>query len=457
MNRFSITIFFLALTSIIQASCLLAGPLYPAPASSGSQEVKPALPDTTDYYSPEFIRNEDVVYLKNIRSVVFRQSDVELSAPVITLNSGETLHLEFDDLNGNIEPYLYTVIHCDANWKTSDLWPNEYIEGLQEDNIEDYQFSFNTLQHYTHYQFGFPNEKMKILLSGNYILKIFKREEKDKETVVLTRRFMVADPKFIIDAKITRASTIEDIETRQEIDFTVNSAGYRVESPYQDIHVTILQNNRWDNALTTLKPFMVRGDVLDYSFDNGINQFDGGNEFRFIDLKSVKMVSGNIRSINMNDTNYLVTLWDNERRTFKVYVNNSDIDGRFLLKTDDESSVETMGEYASVRMFLRYDAPVVHGQLYVAGAFNGWQYNDENLMHYNYSRHGYEATLMLKQGYYDYAYMFLPNQSATGDITYIEGNHSQTQNTYTILVYQRERGTTYDQLVGMGNYTSRGK
>lgn len=412
-------------------------------------------PDSTDYYSSDFVRNEDVVYVKNIRSVVFRQSDVELSAPIINLNSGETLNLEFDDLNSNIVPYYYTIIHCDANWKNSDIWPNEYIDGLQEDNIENYKFSFNTLQHYTHYQLTFPNERMKVLLSGNYILKVYQRNAHSVESVILTRRFMVVDARFAVNATITRATTVEDYETRQEVDFTVNTAGYRVDSPYQDIHVTILQNYRWDNALTTLKPFMVRGELLDYGFDNGINQFDGGNEFRFLDLKSVKMVSGNIRRIDLNDTTYLVTLWDAERRTFKAYINNSDIDGRFILKTDDEPEVETMGEYAHVKFFLRYDAPVVNGQIYIGGAFNGWQYNRENLMHYSFSRHGYEAVLKLKQGYYNFAYMFLPNQSTTGDMTYIEGNHSETQNIYTILVYQRARGTLYDQLVGMGQYDSR--
>jgi|WetSurMetagenome_2_1015567.scaffolds.fasta_scaffold82392_2 hypothetical protein len=413
--------------------------------------------DTTDYYNPAFLRNEDIVYQKNIRSVVFRQSEVEISAPIINLNSGETLHLEFDDLNTNIEPYQYTVIHCDANWKNSDIWPNEYIGGLQEDNIENYEFAFNTLQHYTHYQLNFPNERMKILLSGNYILKVYKRNSHGDEIAVLTRRFMVADSKFAIAANVIRASTVEDYETRQEVDFTVNSAGYRIDSPYQDIHVTILQNYRWDNALTTLKPFMVRGDLLDYSFDNGTNQFDAGNEFRFLDLKSVQTATGNVRRIEMNDSTYLVSLWDNERRTFKAYINNSDIDGRFLLKTEDQPAVETMGEYAHVHFFLRYDAPVADGQIYIGGAFNGWQYNKENLMHYNFNRHGYEAVLKFKQGYYNFAYMYLPNQSSAGDMGYIEGNHSEAQNTYTILVYQHERGTMYDQLVGMGNFDSRAK
>lgn len=413
--------------------------------------------DTVNYFADNFLRNEDVIYQKQIRSVVFRQSETELSSPFINLNSGETLHLEFDDLNANIEPYLYTIVHCDANWKNSDIWANEYIEGLQEDAIEDYAFAFNTLQHYTHYQLTLPNDRMKIMLSGNYILKVYKKNSRGDEIPILTRRFMVVDSRFAVNASVTRASTIEDFETRQEIDFTVNSAGYRVDSPYQDIHVTVLQNYRWDNALTTLKPFMVRGDMLDYSFDNGSNQFDAGNEYRFLDLKSVQTVAGNVRHIEMNDSTYLVTLWDTERRSYKVYINNQDIDGRFLLRTEDQPTVETMGEYADVRFFIRYDAPVADGQVYIGGAFNGWQFNSGNLMHYNFNRRGYEAVLKLKQGYYNFAYMYLPNQSPVADMGYIEGNHSETQNTYTILVYQRERGTTYDQLVGMGIYDSRAK
>ncbi len=421
----------------IRAACLIPGP------------------DTADYFNSNYLRYADYTYKPNIKSILLHQEGFELSDPVIQLNGNDHLNLGFDDLEGNIRQYLYTVIHCDASWHPSEIWFNDYIEGLQEDLIEDYQFSFNTLRAYTHYSLSFPNERLSLKLSGNYILKVYTRNNDGMEELAFTRRFLVFDPKVSLEANVIRATTIEEFETNQEIDFLIHTSGYRIDSPYQDIQVTILQNGRWDNALSTLKPYLIKGDVLDYSYTNGSNQFPGGNEFRRFDIRSLRTVSEKVKGISRTENGYDVNLWESERRTFKVYVQDDDINGKFTLKTYDESAVETMGDYALVHFFLPYAAPVVDGSLYVGGGFNGWQYTPENKMKFNYIRHGYEAEILLKQGYYNYQYILLPNNSGRGDATYVEGSHYQTGNNYTILVYQRERGTVYDQLIAVGNFDSR--
>ena len=199
---------------------------------------------------------------------------------------------------------------------------------------------------------------------------------------------------------------------------------------------------------------MVRNDVLDYSFDNGTNLFDGLNEFRRFDLKSIRFLSEKIRELSFDDTMYFAKLWDSDKRTFKEYVNDGDINGKFLLKTDDGPNVATYGEYVTVKFFLPYEAPIVEGNLYVAGGFNGWQYCPENKMKYNFRRKGYEAAILFKQGYYNYMYVMLPNHSTVGDATWVEGNHSQTLNTYTILVYHRSRSELYDELIATGSFES---
>jgi len=434
-------------TGCFVCSILLALSIFPAQAGT-------VVPDSSEYFSDSFLRYNDHVYLEQIRSVVLCKTGFMLSDPVIQLNTDETLHLEFDDLDGNIREYYYTLIHCDAGWNPTEIWVNEYLDGLMEDRIETYEFSFNTRQAYTHYSVSLPNDRIGIKLSGNYVLRVFTRSGDGQEINAFTRRFLVVDPKVSLKADIRRATTIDENETHQEVDFSILTNGYRIDAPYQDIRVCILQNGRWDNALTTLKPYMVRGDELDYYFDNGTNQFTGGNEFRHFDLKSLKYLSDKVKEISYEAGIYDVTLWETERRTFKVYVKEDDIDGRFLLKTEDEPSVETMGEYANVHFFFPYSAPVIHGNIYVAGGFNCWQYDKDNRMTYNYSRHGYEATVKFKQGYYNYLYTFLPNNSEAGDVTYIEGSHFETENNYTILVYHHERGTVYDQLIAVGNYNS---
>jgi len=414
-----------------------------------------SIQDTSEYFNVSYLRNSDFTYSRNIRSVELYKQGLELSDPIIQLNTYERLELKFDDLEGNIKQYFFSVIHCDANWRKTEIWTNEYMEGVQEDQVEQFNFSFNTRQSYTHYELSFPNDRMAIKLSGNYLLKVYTKTAEGEEVPAFTRRFLVFDPKVTIEANIFRSKTVEESETSQEIDFAIHTNGYRIDGPYQDIQVSILQNGRWDNALTTLKPYMVKGDILDYSFDNGSNQFTGGNEFRHFDTKSLKYLSEKVKEISYDSGEYKVKLWEGERRTFKVYTNDDDINGKFLLRTDDESDVATMGEYAEVYFFLPYSAPIVDGSLYVAGGFNSWQYTPENKMKFNYRLHGYEAKILLKQGYYNYLFALLPNNSSIGDVTFIEGSHFETTNNYTILVYHHDRGTLYDQLISVGSFESR--
>lgn len=412
------------------------------------------VPDTTDFYSDNYLRNDDHVYQKYIQAVEVSRVGFDLAEPIINLGSDEQFHVVFDDLHRNFNQYYYQVQHCNANWEKSVIWANEYLEGNEEEQVSTYEPSFNTRTTYTHYEFTFPTDRFILKKSGNYILRVYSRDQQGNEINAFTRKFMVVDPKVSIIANITRAGTSEDYETKQEVDFTINTPGFHIDAPYQDIKVVILQNWRWDIALTNLKPYMVYNDKLDYSFDNGTNLFDGLNEFRRFDLKSVRLISEKIREITFDDTVFYTKLWESEKRTYKEYSYDDDINGKFLLKTDDEPSVSNEGEYAVVKFFLPFEAPIVEGNLYVAGGFNCWQYTPENKMDYNYRRKGYEANILFKQGYYNYFYVMLPNNSKSGDATWIEGNHSATRNNYTILVYHRSRGELYDELIATGSFDS---
>jgi hypothetical protein len=419
---------------------------------NSSAEVLTFDPDTSDFYSNDYLRNDNYVYQDYIKAVDLSRVGFELGDPIITLLSADRFRVGFDDLRGNFSQYYYRVQHCNANWEKSEIWTNEYLEGTEEGQVEKYEFSFNTRTAYTHYEFQFPNDFYTFKKSGNYVLRVYYRTEKGDEINAFTRRFLVVDPKVSISATVGRAGTSEDYETKQEVDFTINTAGFHIDSPYQDIKIVILQNWRWDNALTNLKPYMVYNEKLDYSFANGTNLFDGINEFRRFDLKSLQFLSEKVREISFDDTMFYAKLWESEKRTFKEYTIEDDINGKFLLKTDDEPSVSNYGEYVRAKFFLPYDAPIVEGNLYVAGGFNCWHYLPENKMDYNYRRKGYEANILFKQGYYNYLYVMLPNNSNTGDATWVEGNHSETRNSYTILVYYRSRGEIYDELIATGSF-----
>ncbi|MBC8148012.1 MAG: DUF5103 domain-containing protein, partial [Bacteroidetes bacterium] len=241
----------------------------------------------SDYYTKNYFRYEDFTYKKNIKTVFLHKDGFELAMPVLELNSESKLKLTFDDLDGDIKTYKYTVIHCDAYWKPTDALKAEYINGFENDFIENYKYSFNTLQRFTHFELIFPSENLQLTKSGNYLLKVFIDDNEDN--VVLTRRFMISEPKLNVNATVRGATNLDDRNYKQEIDFTINTANYNISDPYESLKIVITQNGRWDNAIKGLKPKMVNGDILDYNYDDK-NVFSGGNEFRKFDFRSLRYV-----------------------------------------------------------------------------------------------------------------------------------------------------------------------
>ncbi|MBI4929736.1 MAG: DUF5103 domain-containing protein [Bacteroidetes bacterium] len=410
--------------------------------------------DTSQYYNSDFIRYDNFVYKKNIRTVQLQKDDWEFTAPVIKLGSTDKLRLSFDDLDAESKNYHFTIIHCDASWNPSDrLLQTEYISGFFDDNINDYQYSRNTIQKYVHYELLFPTENLKPSKSGNYLLKVFK--DYDQNDLIITRRFMVLDERVNIIPDIHHATIVNDYNYKQEIDFSIQTPGYQIASPYQDLKVVLMQNDRWDNAITKLKPLFVKDNELTYDYDND-NVFPGGNEFRNFDIKSLRWNSEYVKYIASDSLNYHVYLFPGKRRNFFQYLSDKDIDGKYKITRQESSpsASETEAEYVYVHFTLPMDKPVEEGSIYVFGGLTDWKYSNEYKMHYNKILSQYEATLYVKQGYYNYEYVYLKDNEKSGDEAFIEGTHYETENDYVIYVYHKPISSNYDQLIGMKRFNS---
>lgn len=403
-----------------------------------------AAPDSTDYFSDNTLRYENHIYRKNIKTPLLIQAGLPMSDPVIRLNGTEQLELSFDDLDSDYKTYYYTIIHCSSNWQPSNIMNSEYLDGFYDNPINDYRYSRNTMQKYTHFFVKFPNENLKILRSGNYIIKVFL--DNDHEKLVLTRRFMVYEEKVSITGRAHQATIIEDRNYKQEVDFTINASGQNITNPYSELSVVLSQNNRMDNAITSLKPQFVKGDELVYDYDD-VNVFKGGSEFRLCDTRSLRYQNERIAKFTYEDKQNHVYMISDDKRTFKRYVSQNDINGRYLIHMEDfEASFE--GDYAWVHFFLPLDPPTTEGNIYIFGGFTDWACKPEYKMQYNKERKGYEATLYMKQGYYNYEYVILRDNEKAADDFFVEGMHWETTNEYFIYVYQRAPGMQYDQLVG---------
>ncbi len=391
--------------------------------------------------------NENIVYSPTIKTVQLFKDGVDMSAPLIQLNSGERLQLAFDDLDGDIKRYKYTIIHCEADWSTSkELTPLEFIDGYREENIEQTDYSYNTTVKYTHFTAYFPTGTMRPRISGNYMMIVY---TDDPFTVAFTWRFMVVENSYVaIDGNIAQGSRIDDRLTKQQVDFTIKFNGLQVQDVGHEIRVVVQQNGRWDNALFLTRPRFARSDELDYRYDENI-VFGGGNQYRWFDIKSLLYQSERIAKINYDTTNQ-VYLVDDTPRTFKQYVFEKDINGRFFIKNDEHaqnSSIEA--DYAWVHFFMPWPALLTIGQFYVLGELTRWRLDESSRMTYDFSRRGYVLNLFLKQGYYNYMIVLRENGKSVGNEAFVEGAHWETENEYNIYLYYHPTGTSYDKLIAV--------
>jgi len=417
------------------------------------KELEEAPEDSTeDYFEEVFLRYEDYIYRENLKTVQLYKTGSPLLAPIIELNTFETVKLSFDDLGTDQVNYYYTVIHCTAKWEDSELTKTDYISGFTDNQILDFAYSFNTLKAYTHFNLQIPNEDMKLRLSGNYLLKVYEEDHPDEP--VFTKRFMVVESRVTVEPRVRKATLLTDKNYKQEVDFVIKHEGYSILDPYGEIYVVIQQNGRIDNMVSGLAPVFVHDNELIYDYDQE-NVFNGGNEFRNFEFKSLRYQSEYIRAYEFDSAGTHVYLHNVKPRSFLRYSSHSDLNGKMFIKNDEGKDSELEAEYALVHFTLPYDAPMINGNFYIYGGLTNWGYSTASQLKYNYKKFAYELTMLLKQGYYEYLYVYLEDGKKSGDATLIEGSHFDTENEYTIYVYNTSVSDNYNRLIAVEKFDSR--
>lgn len=391
------------------------------------------------------------IFDDSIKTITIKNPTTQIGSPVLYLNSGEVLDVDFDRMGSDVKNYQYTVYHCDKNWEKSNILISDYLDVMGEVDVMDVQPSMNTRFDYVHYHFSFPNQDFKILLSGNYVLRVY--EDNNQDDIVFEKRFMVVENIISIMMDVKKASMVEYMDECQEVEFTLNTTGFSVDNPYEDISVLIMQNDRWDNAKSTLKPLYVKSDELLYRLDYD-NYFSGGNEFRTINFKSFNYVTEEIKRFSFENPYWHVYLKPDEVRRFKVFKQDKDLNGKFFIATEAILDSRINADYAYVHFELPYDVLETEGDIYVCGALTNWLTTGVNRMVFNSEKMKYELVLLLKQGYYDYQYFFVDNKINKIDNTLIEGNHSETENDYQLFVYYHEKFRDYYRIIGYKKYNT---
>ena len=366
-----------------------------------------------------------------------------LSMPVIGLGEGVPVNIAFDDLTHEYRRYAYKVEHCNADWSTSgDLFVSDYIDGFNADNvIEHVEQSINTNMLYTHYRFQIPNERCKLKMSGNYRVTIYDANDDDK--AVAECCFMVVEPRMGIKLSVD-ANTDKGINSRwQQVAMEVKyGEGLSVTDVQRQIYTVVMQNGRWDNAVVNAKSQFVMGDGLRWSH-NAQLVFEAGNEYRKFEMLDVRHANMGVEKIDWDGEAYHAYLWPDEPRG--SYVFDEDANGAFYIRNSDNRENNSTSEYIHVHFTLR--SPRLAGDVFVNGVWTNDQLSAPYKMQFDEGAQCYRLSLLLKQGYYSYQYVWQQSNGQTATVP-SEGSFYQTENRYQALVYYRKLGERADRLVG---------
>lgn len=388
---------------------------------------------------------EEVNPPSNIKTVIFK-GPTEDQFPVI--KQGETITLEFDDLTANEQDYYYKIIHCDYDWTPSQLLKSQYLVGMDNQRIIDYENSYTTLQPYSNYRLSIPNENIRLKVSGNYVLEIYNMYG----DLQFSRRFVVYRDLVNVGGVIRRSRDFNYINEKQVVQFSINTAGFPVVNPKKEIKVAIIQNHFWPTALYNIKPQFTVGTELVYRYDQETSFF-GGNEFLNFDTKDLRTTSFAISRIELEDV-YHHYLFTSGFRYDQDYTYFPDINGDFVIRTFQGTDEAREAEYTKVHFSLPYTNEIGLDNVYVIGKFNNYTIEEENRMAFNAEEGKMELSLLMKQGFYNYKYI-IERQDGSIDLNYVSGNFHFTENNYLILVYYRDFGEIYDSIIGIGSINSR--
>ncbi len=357
---------------------------------------------------------------------------------IIMLNSDESIEFSFDEMSHEYHRFTYHITHCDAQWKPSNLIESEYMNGFNDQPIEDWENSLNTTFDYTHYSLTLPNDDVTLKLSGNYRLSI---REDGKE--VAWFRFMIVEDRHNLSATVDGNTDIDSHKSHQQVNMTVSLNGLNVTNPDREIYTVVMQNRRFDNAVLNPKPTYNAGNRLTYEHCRNLI-FPAGNEFRRFEIINMYDYFKNVDRVAFHDPYYHATLMQDTRH--RAYSFDYDHNGRYLIRYNQASNSDTEADYLFVHFNLASE-PLTSGKMYVSGHFNGGNLSSKYEMEYNSRDKAYQATVLLKMGAYDYQYLWVEDGEKAAQTKPAEGDWYETKNEYLILLYYRQRGSRYDRLI----------
>lgn len=401
------------------------------------------------------------IFNPDFRTLTIEVDGHRLAPPIITLGSSDRLTIGFDRLAEERDYLRYSIYHCNADWRISDMADAEVFDGFNYADIEEYSFSRGTSTHYVHYTITLPNQEFQFNLSGNYLLKVYPEDNPDE--TLLQVRFMVSENAVGVNGDVTSRTDIGYNDRHQQLDLSVDLNRYPVRDPFNDLHITVAQNGRADNAVVLSHPSRINGNSLVYEHQRELI-FPAGNEYRRMETVQMTYPGMGIESIDFTHPYYHHFVATATPRHSKNYLFDSTQHGRFFVREYNSASPDTEADYSVVHFTLDM-LPAPGMDIYLDGDFTHRRFDESARMQYDAENGIYHKAMLLKQGAYNYQFLALPRASdrqrtpqkavffnngttMAASAAEVEGDFYQTVNEYLVAVYYRAPGERYDRLLG---------
>jgi len=424
----SIILFLVALTS----SCSSSQPGY-GPGYERARNVK--------QFQNQFSLPGQSLPAEDIRSVqLFRGSAG--TAPIIELNSSQRLTLRFDDLGIDTDMFRVEVTHHQSDWADSGLLPNFYLRGFQTDYFGEGTKARPQNPSYLSYSYTFPNERMGITRSGNYMIHVYRQYSNQK---LFSMPFLVIESDGVSEILLEELFNQDARYLRHHQLF----ARYKYEKtsiiPQVDLTVWFVQNQFWAQAR--------KADQQDFSeqfnarlYLSRDRAFIGAVEFYDLNLANIDRYSTQIIDFEQRFNIPLVTL-----NRDVVNLSIAPQLRRSRLTTSPSSNYEA--RYALVRFQLEMnESERPYGDIYLIGGFNQWGIQEANKMTWNEGSGMYIGEAVVKEGQYAYKYAVLEGNRVND--TLLDASFASTRQEYHALVYLRDQTFQVDRLVGVSHIIS---
>ncbi len=383
-----------------------------------------------------FVLPEAVFPPNDIQNLQLHPAGIETGPPVISLNGSKKLILAFDHLFDEARQFRISISHRSQNWRKSPLSPVAFTAGFFEDYFGGGVSSFTQTPSYRHYEYHFPNERLQITKSGNYLLSVF---NSGSDELLFRIPFFVSEDAGQLQ---TRVQTLFGQQNNAgSIVQLLSSYQYPafVTQPQFDLSFSYAPNHFWGRMRIVDNSFYAGNGLVEF-YLNRNKAFANNSGFNYLDLRAFPPAGSEILEFIPGKRPPVVVLKrDVEPFSTIAAPRHTVIPGPLH---------DRQSQYFSVHFQLEPASDIsASTKVYLVGGFTNWAIDERFRMQLDASDSLWKGNALVKQGLYAYKYILLKNGRIEGLSP--EGFSNQQQ-FYLTFVYYRDPELHYDRLLKVG-------